>query len=458
MKHTLTFCSGVSTVTGANFLLKTSSGHNILVDCGMIQGLRIAAEDNRQPFGYDVSNIDALLVTHAHLDHVGRIPKLVSQGYKGPIYSTLQTRTLAELVLNDAVRILGMEARSQGLEPLYQESDVQAVFPLWETVPYHQSFKVLEGVEIFLKDAGHILGSSMIEVRLLEGSKETIVLFTGDLGNSPAPLLRDTETVGSVDYMIMESVYGDRNHEARAERDNKLKKIILESIAKRGTLVIPSFSIDRTQVLLYELNNMVEKNQIPSIPIFLDSPMAAQATEIYKNNKELFNDRVQKQIDNGDDIFSFPRLKITVSGDQSRDIENTSGVKIIIAGSGMSVGGRVISHEERYLPDSNSTILLMGYQTVGSLGRELAEGSKKIRIQSKNIHVKAKIETLYGYSAHKDGDRLLEFVSTADIKRLKRVFPVMGEPKAAMHIAQRINDDLGIEALMPEQNRAYELD
>lgn len=457
MKNKLTFYSGVDTVTGANFLIETHSGNRILVDCGMIQGSKISTEDNREPFLYDPSSINALIITHAHLDHVGRIPKLVRQGYSGPIYSTPETRALAELVLNDAVGILSMEAHEHELEPLFEAKDVEAVFPLWKTIPYHKIVEITDDVSIFLKDAGHILGSAMIyaHVRREDGG-EKIVLFTGDVGNSPAPLLQDTESVGSVDYMVIESVYGDRNHEARAERTNKLKQIILETVAKNGTLVIPAFSVDRTQVLLFELNNMVEKGYIPSIPVFLDSPMAASATEIYKNSQNLFNDNVQKQIQSGDDIFSFPRLQITMSRGQSQDIENIHGAKIIIAGSGMSVGGRVISHEERYLSDPKSTILLVGYQTAGSLGRELAEGHKKIRIHGRNIHIKARIETLYGYSAHKDGDHLLEFVSTADMTRLKKVFTVMGEPKSCMHIAQRINDEFGVEAIVPKINTSYE--
>ncbi len=450
-KSKITFCTGVGTVTGANFLLEVS-GRKILVDCGLVQGEKVALEENHEDFPYDLSTISALFVTHAHLDHVGRIPKLVKDGYRGPIYSTPETRELAELVLTDAVAILAEEARREGLSPLYEEADVRAVFPQWQTIPYHQSFELGEGISVFLKDAGHILGSSMIEITA--GNQK--FLFTGDLGNSPAPLLRDTEEIGEVDYLVMESVYGDRNHESREGRVNKLKEVVEQIIAKGGTLVIPAFSIDRTQVLLFELNNMVEKKLIPSIPVFVDSPMAIKATEIYKASEELFNISAQAQIARGDDIFRFPHLEYTLTSNESKDIDRASGPKIILAGSGMSVGGRVVKHEADYLPDPRNTILLVGYQSVGSLGRELVEGARKVRIHGEVVKVKAKIETLYGFSAHKDGDHLVDFVATAT-DRLKKVFAVMGEPRASMHLAQRINDELGVKAIVPERNIAYEL-
>src|SRR3989344_4261191 len=276
-KPRITFCSGVGTVTGANFVFETDQS-KVLIDCGMIQGEKFALEENGRAFFYDVSTINALLITHAHLDHVGRIPKLVKEGYVGPIYSTPETRELAELILNDAVGIIAMEARQNGGVPMYDMDDVQAVFPLWKVIPYHEEAKITEDISVFLKDAGHILGSAMIEIRTGGQGAPLKVLFTGDVGNSPAPLLRDTEVVGDVDYMITESVYGDRNHEPKDMRPEQFQKIINETINRGGTLVIPAFSIDRTQVLLYELNNLVEQKKIPSVPVFVDSPMAIKAT------------------------------------------------------------------------------------------------------------------------------------------------------------------------------------
>jgi metallo-beta-lactamase family protein len=471
----LTFVTGVGTVTGANFLLETGddapgkSGTKILIDCGMVQGERVAEEQNREAFPYDTGSITALIVTHAHLDHVGRIPKLVKDGFKGVIYSTPETRELAELVLNDAVGILAGEAKEDRLPPIYDASDVAKVFPLWKTIPYHQEFNINEDISIYLKDAGHILGSSMVEVSVKNNgnaSGEVLkILFTGDLGNSPAPLLRDTEPVGDVDYLVMESVYGDRNHEPRETRLPQFEKVIKDTLARGGTLVIPAFSVDRSQILLYELNNLVRDKKIPSVPVYFDSPLAEKVTAIYKESKDLFNDAAKAQIASGDDIFSFPHLEFVETQSESRGIERFKGAKIILAGSGMSVGGRVISHEGHFLPDPKSTILLVGYQAAGSLGRELADGAKKVRIHGEQVKVNAKIETLYGYSAHKDGDHLVEFVATAgdaagndsNKGRLKQVFVVMGEPGASMHLAQRINDELNVKAIVPERLKVYEV-
>ncbi len=450
----ITFCSGVSTVTGANFIFESSKGKKIMIDCGLIQGEKVAMEENKKPFVYDLNSFEALVITHAHLDHVGRIPKLVKSGYKGPIYSTPETRELAELVLNDAAGILAEEAKRDGMEPIYDLNDVQAVFPLWKTVKYHEPLQLAEDVSITLKDAGHILGSSMVEITTDNSAKK--ILFTGDLGNSPAPLLCNTEIIGEIDYLVMESVYGNRNHESREGRAEKFREVILETMNRGGTLVIPTFSIDRTQILLYELNNLVEKNLVPRVPIFVDSPMAIRATEIYAGSKYLFNDKVREQINHGDDIFKFPRLEFTISKNESQDISRMNGAKIILAGSGMSVGGRVISHERHYLPDPKSTILLVGYQAAGSLGRELADGAKKVKIYGDIIKIKARIETLYGYSAHKDSDHLVEFVSTATDK-LKKVFVVMGEPGAEMYLAQRINDELVVKAVVPREGETVEL-
>ncbi len=456
----ITFYTGVGTVTGANFLFETATkagapgavSTRILIDCGLMQGEKVANDENREPFAYDISTIDALIITHAHLDHVGRIPKLVKDGYSGPIYSTPQTKALAELVLNDAVKILDMEARKDGLLPIYEAADVAKVFPLWKTIQYHEATKIADDVSIFLKDSGHILGASMVEIT----TGETKTLFTGDLGNSPAPLLRDTEPVGDVDYIVMESVYGDRNHEERDMRDQRLCDVVNQSIDRGGTLIIPTFALDRTQVLLYELNNLVEQKKIPSVPVFVDSPMATESTRIYAYSTELFNDKVKAQMARGDDVFSFPKLQFTVSPQESRGIDHMHGAKIILAGSGMSAGGRVIGHEEELLPDPKNTLLLVGYQTPGSIGRQLADGAKKLHIHDRKIHVKAHIETIYGYSAHKDSDHLVDFVATAT-QRLKGVFTVMGEPGACMHLAQRINDELGGKAMMPERGKPYDL-
>jgi metallo-beta-lactamase family protein len=451
------FASGAGTVTGSNFILETASGDRVMIDCGLVQGEKVALPINHEPFPYEVGSVRALIITHAHLDHVGRIPKLVKEGFDGSIYSTQQTRELAELVLTDAVNIIAEEARREGIDPIYVTEDVPRAFANWKTVNYHEQFEPIPGMSAMLKDAGHILGSSMIEITTPggDGSPQKIV-FTGDLGNSPAPLLRDTEPLGETDYLIMESTYGKDNHEPKEARLAKFEAVIKSTLEQGGTLIIPAFSIDRTQVLLYELNNLIESGRLPRVPVLVDSPMGIKATQIYKQSESLFNDKARAQISGGDDIFNFPGVDYTETQNDSLAIDHLKGAKIIMAGSGMSVGGRILRHEEHFLPDPKNTLLLVGYQGVGSLGRALAEGAKKIHVGGREIAVRARVETLYGYSAHKDSDHLVEFVATAT-ERLKQVFLVHGEPASSMYLAQRLNDELDAHAMMPRTGQWYEL-
>ncbi len=464
----VTFFSGIGSVTGANFLLEAGGDTastkplRILVDCGLTQGEKTAEDVNREPFGYDVASIDYLFITHAHLDHVGRIPKLVKEGFKGIIYSTPETRDLAQLILEDAVGILDHEARRENLPPLYNLEDVGRVFPLWQTIPYHQSKELAPGLSVYLKDAGHILGSSMFEFSRTDakdgsgtGATKKIV-FTGDLGNSPTPLLRDTEPVTGADYLVMESVYGDRNHEPKDLRRRKLQDIINDTIDRQGTVLIPAFSLERTQVILYELNRLVESGAIPSIPVFVDSPLAIKVTDIYERSTALFNDKTQAVIRESGDIFHFPKLEFTLTADASRDIDHTKAPKIILAGSGMSTGGRMLHHETVYLSDPKNTFILVGYQGLGTLGRTIADGAKHLTIAGQPVEVRARIEQIMGYSSHKDSDHLVEFVATAH-DTLKKVFVVMGEPKASLFLAQRLRDELGVNAMYPERGKGYEL-
>lgn len=475
MSANLIFYSGVGCVTGANFLLELSHEGSdgspitkkILVDCGLIQGQKVAQEENRGPFEYLPSEITALFVTHAHLDHVGRIPKLVKEGFEGVIYSTPETRALAELILEDAVGLLQREATNEGVSPLYEEKDMKKAFTLWKTIQYHEQIElseIINGLSIYLKDAGHILGSSIFEFTFKDKEKgldkTKKIVFTGDLGNSPTPLLRDTESIEGADYVVVESVYGDRNHDPKAERREKLEMVIKDVIAKHGTLVIPAFSLERTQVILYEINELIESKSIPSIPVYMDSPLGNRVTDIYRNSKYLFNEGIQKEIREGDDIFNFPRLVFTENTEQSRAIDHAKSPKIIVAGSGMSVGGRVIHHEEVYLSDEKNTLLLVGYQTVGSIGRQLLDGNKKIKIHGNDIKVNAKIESILGYSSHKDSDHLVEFIATTEEggHKVKKVFTAMGEPKASLFLVQKIRDNLGIDAVYPERLKRYKLD
>ncbi len=443
-KIQITFYGGVGSVTGANFLL-TGEKTKLLVDCGLEQGTPEAAENAKEPFAYDPKSVNYLFITHAHMDHIGRVPKLVRDGFQGTIYSTQETKDLSSIMFQDAIRLQDF--------PLYDINDVNKSLSFWKTLPYDVESKINEEFSVALKDAGHILGSTMY--RFTFGDKR--IYFTGDSGNSPSPLLKNTEPITDATYLVMDSVYGDRNHEPKEERDERFIEIVLSAIQNQGTLVIPAFSIERTQVILYELNNLIEKKIIPQVPVFLDSPLAQKVTAVYMRDTQDFNSNVQNQIKSGDDIFQFPRLHVIHSVKESNDIVKTANPKIIIAGSGMSSGGRVVTHEMNFLPDPKSTILLMGYQAIGTLGRRIQDKPSQIEINGQNISVRARIEMISGYSSHKDSDHLVEMVSDT-AKTVKKVFVVMGEPKASAYLAQRLHNELEIDAICPEKGQSYNLD
>jgi len=471
-KLKLTFYGGAGTVTGANFMLEPlNGGVKILIDCGMLQGSKFAADENRSAFSYDPASVSYLLVTHAHIDHIGRIPKLVHDGFNGKILSTPATRMIFKPMLEDALRIHEEESRHEGVLPFYNEQDIEKALSLWSDIHYHENTVLDGGFSVYAKDAGHILGSAMFEITqtadkhglntLINADKEyrknIKVVFTGDLGNSPSPILPDTEKITDADYLVMESVYGDRNHEDAEEKRERLCQIIKQAIERNGTLLIPSFSLEKTQVLLNEINFLIEGGKLPKVPVYLDSPLAIKITEIYKQMSHDFNEKAKASIASGDDIFNFPRLKFTAEHRESEAIAKMPAPKIIIAGAGMSTGGRIIHHEKKYLPDPKNTILFVGYQSAGSLGRMIQEGEKKVEIEGQQIEVRAEVETISGYSSHKDSDHLIEFVADT-AESLKKVFVVMGEPKASLFLAQRLRDYIGVNAVVPGSGISIVLD
>lgn len=440
----ITFCGGAGSVTGANFLLE-ANGKKILVDCGLTQGMKLADDINWDPFPYNPKEIDILFITHAHVDHLGRIPKLISEGFRGKIYSTLPTKALATPMLEDTAGILSKN-QEYNLSQIYTEENIKLAISLWQGLNYHETIKISESLNVTFLDAGHILGSAMV-LLMLDGKK---ILFTGDLGNSPSMLLPNTEIVTDIDYLIMESTYGDRNHESRDDRRKNLEEVIKNNYRAKGTLIIPTFSLERSQELLFELNDFVENHRIPIMPIFLDSPLAIRLTEVFKQFKSYFNESAQKAMVHEKHIFDFPGLHETLRSEESKMISSVPNPKVVIAGSGMSSGGRIVHHERHYLPDPNNTLLLTGYQAVGTPGRLIQEGIKTVHITGEDVIVRAHVVTISGYSGHKDSDGLVRFVEdTSDT--LKKVFVVMGEPRSSMFLVQKLRDNLGVDAYAPER-------
>ncbi|MBP9757078.1 MAG: MBL fold metallo-hydrolase [Candidatus Pacebacteria bacterium] len=451
MTSKITFYGGAGSVTGANFMLDTGSAR-ILVDCGTVAVESSPDDVNHEPFAYDVHSVQALVVTHAHADHIGRIPKLVRDGFRGAIYSTGATHDIAEIMFEDALHIMEEESLRSGTPVLYESDDIDRTMALWKTHTYHEPFHI-QDVTVEFADAGHILGSAL--VRFSRGGRT--IIFTGDLGNTPEPLLRDTESPEGANYLVMESVYGDRLHEERGARKESLRSAIEDARVRKGTLLIPSFSVERTQVLLYEIHGMIDDGSMAPIPIFVDSPLASRVTPVFTAYGDDLNEEAKAMLAAGGDLFSFPGLSTTRNKNESMAIHKEDNPKVIIAGAGMSAGGRIRAHEAHYLGDKNATVLFVGFQAPGTLGRRLQDGQSKVNIDGEYIRVHAQIASLTGYSGHADRDQLMQFVENAG-ESLETVFVTMGETKASLFLAQRITDFLGIKAQVPKKGESQTIE
>ena len=361
----ISFYGATQQVTGSNFLLE-HKGKKILVDCGLFQGSKFAETLNYSSFAYDPKEIDFVLLTHSHADHSGRLPKLYKEGFRGKFFATKPTIDLSAIALDDNMDLIKDEAKKDGHDPLFSSGDLHQAFLLSQGVEYGEELDLGQDIKAIFHDAGHILGSAIIEINWKEetGVSKSIY-FSGDLGNYPVPLLKHYDMPNQADYVVVESTYGDRLHDKNVDKKEILRQVIEETVKKGGTLMIPTFAIERTQELIYEINELIEHETLPKIPVFLDSPLAIKLTKVYKNYERYFNKKVIHDIRTGDDIFNFPGLHLTFSSQESKAINDIKFSKIIIAGSGMSLGGRILYHEREYLPDPNSTILFVGYQVEG---------------------------------------------------------------------------------------------
>lgn len=411
----LTFYGAVHGVTGSKYLLEAED-KKILIECGLFQGTSKEEDLNWQDFAFSPKTLDALIITHSHIDHVGLVPKLVKDGFSGPIYATDATRDFSNLFLPDSAEILKKTAQARGKNELYSLDDIKKTIKLFKPHKYHETIEIFPNIKLTFFDAGHILGSAIVKLDI--GKKS--IIFSGDLGNPPVPIIKDTEFIPQADYVIMESTYGGKTHAPGAEREQELEKVIEETFTQGGTVLLPSFAMERTQELLYELNDLVTNNRIPKIPIYIDSPLAIKATQIYPKYRKYFDKEAKKHIKRGDRLFDLPNLYMVSSVEESKAIDKDKFPKIIVAGSGMSTGGRILFHEKVFLPDPKTTLLIIGFQVKGTLGRHLQDGAKEVKIHDHYVRVNARIKTLYSYSAHADEPKLLYWLEQN--KTAKQVF------------------------------------
>jgi len=402
----ISFLGACGEVTGSCIFIESSSA-KFLVDCGMFQGLG-SYEKNFHDFSFKPEEIDFVLLTHAHLDHSGRLPFLFKNGFRGKIFSTKSTKDLTEIILKDSARIFEKDFRI----PLFNFNDVSNTINSFETFDYSNEIKIGD-IVVRMKDAGHILGSTIFEV-FIEGKK---IVFSGDLGNDNAPIVRDTEFASSADVVVIESTYGGKIHQSRGEGVIELKRNIDEVIEKKSVLLIPSFSIERTQELLFEINKLVEEKKIPFINVFLDSPLAIKATEIYSKYEKLFDQECVTLINSGDDIFDFKGFKTTKLFKDVKGVLDSSSPKIIMAGSGMCSGGRIPSYIKTYGDDKNNIILLNSYQAEGTMGRKLEMG-ENVFIEDERIEIKAQVRKILSFSSHADSSKLKKWVLKTSAKKV----------------------------------------
>ena len=446
----ISFYGAAGEVTGSCNMIE-AGGHRqggaskkFLVDCGMFQGSQFNEDKNKDPFVFNPAEISGVMITHAHLDHVGRLPLLVKNGYEGKFFATPPTVELAELILEDALQIMLYNQRHFGAPLLYDSTDIAKVMQRFKAVEYHQKYSLTPDVSFTFYDAGHIFGSAFILLEA-EGKK---AIFSGDIGNKDLPILRDTDTLpDDVDVLVCESTYGNRLHESSLRRQEILENVISTALDRGGVLMMPSFSLERTQELLYDLNDLIaRKHRLPRVPIFLDSPLAIKAIRVYLKYTKYYDAEATRLLKSGDELFQFPGLVMTETKEESKKINQMPGAKIIIAGAGMMNGGRIIHHAMRYLSDERNTLLIIGYQAQNTLGRKILEGESPVEIMGEQIPVRCHVKAIGALSAHGDQDKLLDWIG-GGTSVPKKVLLTHGEPAATEALAARLKGDLGVEAL-----------
>ena len=472
----ITFLGATRTVTGSNFLVE-AAGKKFLVDCGMWQGKAEIEVQNDESFEFDISEIDFMLLTHAHIDHSGRIPKLYKEGYRNKIYAHKATCDLCTLMLPDSGHIQEMENQWKNKkrkrkgepekEPMYTAEEALKSLEIFEPVQYDQIIEITPEIHVRFNDAGHMLGSSIIELWVKEGDKETKTVFTGDLGNNDIPLLDSPTMIEDADFLVMESTYGSRLHLRNDEKAKLFLNIVSETLDNGGTVVIPSFAVGRTQEILYEINKIKDETEgdeefakkyktLMKSSVYVDSPLAISATEVFRENTNLFEEEVKKEIMRGDNPLEFPGLQFTRTADESKALNEDPRPSIIISASGMCEVGRIKHHLKHNLWNPKSTILFVGYQAPGTLGYNIVNGAKTVKIFGEEIAVNARIEYIEGYSGHADQEGLMNFIYSF-INKPKNIFLVHGEADSQEIFKEKVETETGIPVIIPEFGETYEI-
>jgi len=464
----ISFLGAAKTVTGSCYYIETQTC-NFLVDCGMFQGSSAEEARNHDPFPFNPAELDFVILTHAHIDHSGRIPKLYNDGFKGTIYATKATAELCAIMLPDCGHIQEFEnewvnrkrerAGLPPVQPLYTVQDAADSIGLFKGVHYYEEVRINDQVRIKFSDAGHILGSAILELWIREDGHEVKLVFSGDLGNKNMPILRDPDIIDSADYLFIESTYGNRNHIKTESKIDRFIEIIKSTKEKGGNIIIPSFAVGRTQEIIYELFKQREKygedlKHLLDIPVYVDSPLAVSATKVFRNNLDCFDEEARQYIENGDNPLDFPGLRFTQSVEESKALNDSKETLIIISASGMCEAGRIKHHLKHNLWRKESSIVFVGYQAAGTLGRRLVDGADKVRIFGEEINVVARVEMIEGFSGHADQSGLMSWVRSFGHKP-KKVFIVHGEEDSITALSELIEAELRLDTIIPEYGQSF---
>jgi len=468
MQITLKFLGAAQNVTGSRHLLQANDTR-ILVDCGLYQE-RQFRERNWERFAVPPETIDAVLLTHAHLDHCGLLPKLVREGFAGKIYCNPATAEIAKIILLDSAKIQEEDAEHKRKRhqkegrtgpypevPLYTTEDAEACLPLFSHVQYREAVAPGDGIEATFYDAGHVLGSSIIRAKVRQNGQERIILFSGDIGRPDRPIVCDPTVFDKADYVLVESTYGNRNHEDTKDVKEMIGEVINSTKKAGGNIIVPSFALERSQEVLYYINELLLEKKMPRLKIFLDSPMASRITEVFKNHPELFDEQMAKFVKKRESPFNLPELEMAGNADESKAINNIKGTIMVIAGSGMCTGGRIKHHLVNNISRRDSTIMFVGYQAIGTLGRQIVDGVKKVRILGSEYQVKAKVVRINGFSAHADKDELLKWLKELEAPP-RSVFVVHGECESALSFGNFLRDKTGWNVSVPAYQDEIALD